>query len=648
MKAGSKARDPATGRLMHIIVGTAGHIDHGKTSLVKALTGTDPDRLKEEKARGITIDLGFASLALDGGTTLGFIDVPGHERFVKNMLAGVGGIDLVMLVVAADESVMPQTREHLDICSLLGLRHGLTVLTKIDAADPELVDLAEVEVHEFLKGSFLEHAPVLRVSAVTGEGIPRLVETLSTLARGTPARDDSLLFRLPIDRAFSMKGFGTVVSGTLTAGRIRKDEEIELLPDGRSARVRGIQVHGRAVDEARAGQRTALNLPRVDLADVERGMIAVPPGVFRSASNFDVYLELLPSAPAPIVRRRRIRFHIGTAELLGYAVLLGEETLEPGGSTFAQILLERPTFALPGDRFIVRQYSPMTTIGGGEILEAGSRRHRRSERAVVERLARVKDAPLDRRVLDYVEEADVRSIDTDGLVARLGVTGDQARDAVLALAREGRAHISSDNPLVASSVAAFDRISRGMREAVRRFHDEDPLQPGMTREELKARLPRDVSALLFRSALDALVAARELAVDHDLVRASERTVTLGIGEVRIREALEARLRSAALQPPAIDELIGSVEADPQVARKILQLMLKENAVVKVAEGTFVDRGALERLVEDVKALKAKSDRLGVKEFKELTGLSRKYAMPLLEYLDGRRVTRRVGDERLIL
>ncbi len=402
----------------NIIVGTAGHIDHGKTALVKALTGIDADRLKEEKERGITIDIGFANLPIDAETTLGFIDVPGHERFVKNMLAGVGGIDIVMLVVAADESVMPQTREHLDICSLLQIKRGLTVLTKIDATDPDLVDLAEIEVHEFLKGSFLEGAPIVRVSAATGQGIAALTSVLAELARTTPTRDATQIFRLPIDRGFTMRGFGTVVSGTLIAGRIQRDQEVELLPPQRSARVRGIQVHGAAVEEARAGQRTALNLQRVELGDIERGMVVVPPGIFTAARAFDVDLTLLPSAPGPIVRRKRIRFHVGTTEVMGYVVLLGRDTLEPGESAYAQILLEAPAFALPGDRFIVRQYSPMLTIGGGAILDAGAERHRRSDPSVVERLDRLKHATTGERELEHVREARLRGADLAALVAR--------------------------------------------------------------------------------------------------------------------------------------------------------------------------------------------------------------------------------------
>ena len=398
----------------HIIVGTAGHIDHGKTALVKALTGIDTDRLKEEKERGITIDLGFANLPLDAETTIGFVDVPGHERFVKNMLAGVGGIDVVMLVIAADESVMPQTREHLAICELLRVKNGLTVLTKIDAVERDIADLAEIEVHEFLKGSFLASAPVLRVSAFSGEGLPALVETLRTLAAQAAPRDASRVFRLPIDRCFTMKGFGAVAAGTLISGRIGRDDEVELLPDRKPARVRGVQVHGRTVEEARAGQRTALNLQRVDLADIERGMVVTVPGVFAPSTTFDVHLELLADADRPMPVRKRIRFHVGTTEVIGYVVLLGQDVLEPGGSAYARVRLETPAFALPGDRFIIRQYSPMTTLGGGEILDAQPPRSRRSDPALLERLKIFKNGSTGERLQRMVSDAGAADARRDG------------------------------------------------------------------------------------------------------------------------------------------------------------------------------------------------------------------------------------------
>jgi len=634
--------------MSHIIVGTAGHIDHGKTALVKALTGIDADRLKEEKERGITIDIGFANLRLDDGTTIGFIDVPGHERFVKNMLAGVGGIDAVMLVVAADESVMPQTREHLDICSLLHIKRGITVLTKIDATDPELADLAEVEVHELVKGSFLEGAPVIRVSSVTGEGIPALIAALETIAREVPSRDDSQVVRLPIDRCFTMRGFGTVVAGTLIAGHIRRDDEIEILPERRSARVRGIQVHGASVDEAHAGQRTALNLQRLDLGDVERGMVLTAPGVFTPSAAFDVHVELLPSAPGPIVRRKRIRLHIGTAELMGYVVLLGQDELAPGQSSFAQVLLERPTFALPGDRFIIRQYSPMVTLGGGEILDARPARHRRSDQAIPQRLQLLQRSPLNARIAAMVEGAGLRGMDVDELIGRLGLGRDQVDSALETLLRERRLREVADRPRTLAGWTVFEGAVDALLADVRRFHESEPLAKGISREDLKTRALRGASPLVFRAALDQLVQQHLIALDQDLVHVHGRVVTLKDDDARMRKQLEERFRALGLQAPSADEVIRELNLERGPARKILQLMVGDQSVVKIAEDMFLDRSALHKLIEDVRALKEKQGRFGVKEFKELTGLSRKFAVPLLEYLDAQRITRRVGDERMIL
>jgi selenocysteine-specific elongation factor len=634
--------------MSHIVVGTAGHIDHGKTSLVKALTGIDADRLKEEKERGITIDLGFASLRLDDGTTIGFVDVPGHERFVKNMLAGAGGIDAVVLVIAADEAVMPQTREHLDICSLLHVKRGITVLTKVDATEPGIADLAEIEVREYLKGSFLQDSPVIRVSSVTGEGIDALKAELTRLSQEIAPRDASQMFRLPIDRCFTMKGFGTVVSGTLIAGRIHRDDEVEVLPSGLSARVRGIQVHGGNVEEARAGQRTALNLQRVELDEIERGMVLGPPGVFRPTSIFDVELELLGSAPGPIVRRKRVRFHVGTAEVMGYVVLLGQDTLAPGASALAQVLLERPTFALPGDRFIIRQYSPMVTIGGGEIVDAQPRRHRRLDAEVTRALQSFKTASLDERVAALVEDAGTRTVDAADLVGRLGVTPDQIAAALERLVQDHVVQLLQESPAVAVSHAVFDAAGKTIRGEVAKFHEAEPLARGIAREDLRGRALRGGAPLLFRALLDHLASTHALAVEQDIVRLYERTVTLSEADGRIRAQLQERYRALGLQAPAADDVIRELGLERTRARRILKLLLDDRVIGKVTEETFVDAAALSSLIEQVRGMKQRAPRFGVKEFKDLTGLSRKFAMPLLEYLDGQRVTRRIGDERVIL
>ncbi|HJR59839.1 MAG TPA: selenocysteine-specific translation elongation factor [Vicinamibacterales bacterium] len=634
--------------MSHIIVGTAGHIDHGKTALVKALTGIDTDRLKEEKERGITIDLGFASLALDAETTIGFVDVPGHERFIKNMLAGVGGIDVVMLVIAADEAVMPQTREHLAICELLRVQKGLTVLTKIDAVEPDIADLVEVEVQEFLKRSFLANAPILRVSAHTGEGLPALVARLTELAATAVPRDAARMFRLPIDRCFTMKGFGAVAAGTLIAGRIRRDQEVELLPPRKPARVRGIQVHGVSVDEARAGQRTALNLQRVDLSEIERGMVLTVPGLFSPSSTFDVQLELLAAAEHPLPSRKRIRFHVGTTELIGHAVLLGQDALEPGASAFARIRLERPAFALPGDRFIIRQYSPMTTLGGGEILDAQPPRRRRSDPALVERLRIFQAGSTSDKIRRLVAEAGSATTDETALVARLGLAPEAVRGELQQLAHRGDVRILSSDPFVVAAAEAFDRAAAKASDAVTTFHAAEPLLAGIGREDLKARVFADASPVFFRGVLDDLASKQVVTVDQDVIRAFGRSVTLQGADAAARTQLSARFRELGLQAPPPDEVAAGVGVDRATARKIIQLLLKDQALVKINEAMIVDRAALQKLIDDVRARKTTSPRLGVGEFKELTGLSRKFAVPLLEYLDGQRVTRRVGDERIIL
>ena len=631
----------------HVIIGTAGHIDHGKTALVKALTGIDADRLKEEKERGITIDLGFANLPIDEGTTLGFVDVPGHERFIKNMLAGVGGIDIVMLVIAADESVMPQTREHLAICSLLRVRHGITVLTKIDAVDADTADVVEIEVQELLEGTFLEKAPLLRVSARTGQGIPDLVRALSHLASTIVPRDASQIFRLPVDRAFTMKGFGAVAAGTLIAGRVQRDDEVELLPSRKSARVRGIQVHGHATDSASAGQRTALNLQRVTLEDVHRGMVVTVPGVFTATTSFDVELELLPDVE-PMPSRKRIRFHVGTSELIGRVVLLGQDELAPGGRSFARVRLEQPAFALPGDRFIVRQYSPMTTLGGGVVLDSHPPRLRRADKNIVQRLTVLRDGTTADRVLQLVRESGDAGLDDGSLMARTGLTPGAIAASRSELLQTGAVRTIESNPPTIAATAAFDAAAARAMQTVRAFHAAEPLVKGIGREDLKARAFKHASPAFFRAVVDALAADRQLAADQDVVHQFGRAVTFQGADEQHREVLAARFRDLGLQAPPPDEVIASAKVDRATGRKILQLLLKDQSLVKVNESLIVDRAALQKLVDDVRARKALNPKLGVGEFKELTGLSRKFAVPLLEYLDAQRITRRVGDDRIIL
>jgi selenocysteine-specific elongation factor len=510
-----------------------------------------------------------------------------------------------------------------------------------------MADLVEIEVREFLKGSFLERSPILRVSSHTGEGIPDLKNLLRESIKNIGPKDAGEIFRLPIDRCFTMKGFGTVVTGTLIAGRVQKEEEVEILPAQRVTRVRGIQVHGSVAAAAAAGQRTALNLQGIDVADVQRGMVLTAPHLFTPASMLDCYIELLPSA-APIEFRKRVRFHTGTAELMANLVLLGQDRLMPGGSAFAQIRLEEPAFALPGDRFIIRQYSPMITIGGGEILDAHPEKHRSSDPRVIERLKVFKNGGADDAILKVIEDAGLHGIELPKLAARRGITPARVKDRLLAIAKKGQLRILTDNPMTVVSGAAFKSVSDAAATAVKRFHETNPLVQGINREELKGRVFGDSSNIVFQAVLDKLVADKKIAVALDVIHEFGRKVTLKADEEQIRAQLIERFRALSLQVPSPDEVIDSLKLDRTTARKILQLMLKENTLVKINEEMVIDRETLDKLIAGVRALKSRNPKLGVAEFKDLTGVSRKYAIPLLEYLDRQRVTRRVGDERTIL
>jgi selenocysteine-specific elongation factor len=634
--------------MQHVIVGTAGHIDHGKTALVKALTGIDTDRFIEEKERGITIDIGFANLELESGATIGFVDVPGHERFVKNMLAGVGGIDVVMLVVAADESIMPQTREHMEICSLLNIRYGLTVITKIDTVDEEIADLVELELREYLKPTFLGDSPVVRVSSHTGVGIPELTAALDEVTRRVPAKDTSRIFRLPIDRCFTMKGFGTVVTGTLISGSVRREDEVELLPTGRPCRIRGLQVHGKAVEVAEAGQRTAVNLQGVDVTDAQRGTVLTDRGVLRPASMFDCHLELLRSAAQPILRRKRIRFHVGTSEIMGYVALLGTEQLEPGGDAFAQVRLEEEAVALPGDRFIVRQYSPMVTIGGGEILEVGPRRHRLKDPDVLRRLRAFRDGSTEDRLLILVEEAGLGTKTLSDLVRDVGISAVAIRKHLEGLANRGRVRFLSLEPAVLISESRFQDALVQTLDQILRFHDSQPLATGISKEELRHRVFSQAAGLVFEAVLEELEREGKVEALQDVIRRFGRQVELSPAEAEIRQALKSGFRRLGLKAPAPDEVIQKLGLERSAARKILQLMIRDGGLTKVSEDLVVDPGAMEEMIERIRNRKSTNPKLEVGDFKDLIGVSRKYAIPLLEYLDRRRVTRRVGGARVIL
>ena len=625
----------------HVVIGTAGHIDHGKSTLVLALTGTDPDRLQEEKARGITIDLGFAHTA-EGEVVLSFVDVPGHERFVRNMLAGAGGVDAVMLHVAADESVMPQTREHFDICRLLQVPRGLVAVTKTDLVDAETIDVVRLEVQDLVAGSFLEGAPIIPVSARTGSGVAELRQALARLAgdRQRPATGPP---RLPIDRVFSMRGFGTVVTGTLIAGRVRQDDELVLLPSGRDVKVRGVQVHGQAQAEAEAGQRVAVNLSGVDVGEIDRGEILTRPGTVTLTQRLDATIEVLRSA-RPLRHGARVRFHQGTRELPARVSLVDGAALEPGASAFARIHLAAPATLVRGDRFILRTSSPVGTIAGGAVLDPWPPRRGIRSAGANARFAGLARGSAADAVIAWVEE-DTRGVPIDALVSRGGVPWPLRDDVLEAIGRTGRTVRIGDALYDAARLAA---ARERLVTIVREHHGAHPLEEGIPREDLRARVLRDAPPAVFEHVLDTLVSSG-VVVARDRVALRGHSLALTDEEARVRDTVAQIIGDAALAPPDRSELPARVGARPEVVERMAALLVRQKVLARVGDLLFHD-AALRRLKAEIRALK--DDRgastIDVATFKDRYRVSRKYAIPLLEFLDRERVTRRVGEVRQIL
>ena len=643
-----------------VVVGTAGHIDHGKSALVLALTGTDPDRLKEEKARGITIDLGFAHAIIEG-INFAFVDVPGHERFVKNMLAGAGGIDLVVLVVAADESVMPQTREHFDICRLLRVRSGLVALTKSDLADAETLELARLEVRELVAGSFLDGAPIVPVSAKTGDGLEAFRRALVEVASHTAGRNTDGATRLPIDRVFSMKGFGTVITGTLVSGRIATDHELMLLPGERLVKVRGVQVHGERKAEAVAGHRTAVNLSGVDVGDIARGQDLVTPGAFEETRVADAVVELLPGAK-PLRHGARVRFHQGTAETLGRIAIVGPlasaagrgvPAIEPGSQAFVRLRLERPTVLTRGDRYILRAYSPAVTIAGGAIIDPRPPKTATRTETALARSRRLAIDPLaDRAAVELagatamIDAAAAAGMPVPSLTTRAAIDPVALDARIDALVRSGAA-LRAGGVLVAPAIVAD--LKARIVAVLAEHHRAQPLAEGVPREELRDQLFGRGHADVFARALDDLVTEKKIVV-RDRVALATHRVELSPEETRARTAIEQAFRQAGLKPPDAGTVAAEAGVSAAVADRVLKLLQRQKVLVRLDTLLFHDE-ALKRLKAEVAALKTTTGtgaRIDVATFKERFGVTRKFAIPLLEYLDRERLTRRVGDSRVIL
>jgi selenocysteine-specific elongation factor len=628
----------------HVVVGTAGHIDHGKTSLVKALTGIDTDRLPEEKARGITIDLGFAFLEEPDGLTIEIVDVPGHERFVKNMLAGIGGIDMAMLVIAADEGVMPQTREHFAICSLLHIQKGLVALTKTDMVEPDWLELVREDVAGLARGTFLEGAPIVPVSSKTGTGVADLRAALRDLAKQVAPRATDQLPRLPIDRVFTIKGFGTVVTGTLMAGRLRVDDRVEVFPRALQAKVRGLQTHSHPVTEAHAGQRTAVNLQGVERLAVERGDVVGLAGTLVPSVLMDGTLELLADAPRPVKTRDRVRFHAGTSEVMARVLLLDRQELEPGQSAFARFRLEAPLVAMPDDRFVVRSYSPMVTIGGGTLLDIAPPRFKRKGPALVAHLALLREGRPEAVVEEHVRHAGVGGVRLAALSGRVPFGPERLRGLLDTLQGSGRVAAVDRDWFVHPE--SLERVRGLVVTTLTEFHRASPLRPGISREELRGRAGA-ADERVFAYLLGVLESEGVLKAERDKVRLATHEVKLTPEQQKIVDRVEAEFLGAAAAPPSPEEAMARAGLPGDEEHELFQVLIEARKLVRVKDSLFFHTEALQTIQDKLVALLQERKEIGPADIKDLLGISRKYAIPLLEFFDGRRVTARVGERRVL-
>ncbi len=631
--------------LKQIILGTAGHIDHGKTALIKAVTGINTDRLKEEKLRGITIELGFASMNLPSGRHLGIVDVPGHEKFVKHMVAGATGIDIVTMVIAADEGVMPQTREHMEICSLLGIKHGFVVLTKTDMVDEEWLELVQDDVKEFLQGTFLENSPIIPVSSVTGSGIPEFIKTLDEISATIPTKPLTGLVRLPVDRVFSMKGFGTVITGTLISGSIHTGDIIMVYPSGITSKIRGIQIHNQTVSLAEAGMRTAVNFQGLDKTAVNRGDVLSTPGDLKPSYMLDVSIHLLDSNKKPVKNRTRIRFHAGTSEVLGILVLLDKNKLAPGKTTVAQLRLDSPVSVVKDDRFVIRSYSPVHTIGGGHILNPIPQKHKGFKPELVKGLQAIDDSKPEEIIAYHVNEFGYQGVSFSDLKIMTNLSEKQLNNAmqglmskktIICFDKENRFYIHNNN---------LEKLKKESFDYLDNYHKSNPLKAGMPKEELKSKFSSFLNSKLFHLMLSQLINDKEIIQEEDSIHLSSHTVSLGADQAVIRKKILDTYAKSKLTPPYFKELSKTLDVDAARAKDVLMLLVEEGLILKIKEDLYFYTEAVNdlksRLVDYLKLNK----EITTPQFKDMASVSRKFLIPLIEYFDSTNLTLRVGNSR---
>ena len=639
--------------MREIVLGTAGHVDHGKTSLIRALTGIETDRLKEEKKRGITIELGFAYLDLPCGHRLGIVDVPGHEKFVKNMVAGVTGMDMVAFIIAADEGIMPQTVEHFEICRLLGVKKGMVVLTKKDMVDEDWLEMVQDEIREFCEGSFLESAPIIPVSSITGEGIDEVRKTLDEFVRQHNFQEAFGPFRLPVDRVFAMKGFGAVVTGTSISGRTSVGEELQFYPGNTVSKVRGIQVHSLAVDTVEAGHRTAINMQGVDTHDIERGMVLASPHSLQPNYMLDCQLLYLGSNAKALAHRKRVRVHLGTAEIIGRVSLLDRDELEPGEEAGVQLLLESPVAVWPDDHFVIRSYSPVATIGGGRVLGNVSPRKRKrlteADRAYNRKIFQVfLEGSVEERTLAYLKESGARGLTFDDLAIRLGLFGKHLKKALndpLSTKKMGVVDSASQRYV---DVEIAEKTKKEMLHYLAKYHKNNPLLTGLVREELRLSIGKVIDQKVFAYCLNELLRKGEVVQEESMLRLAGHEVALKADEEELQRELLGWYESKGLSTPTVRETMDHFsEYSEKMLKGVLDLLLREAKLVKISETLYYERRLIDDLVAKVVAEIQSKGEIDAPGFKELTGLTRKFSIPILEYLDRIKLTIRVGDARVL-
>lgn len=621
----------------YVILGTAGHIDHGKSALVKTLTGIDPDRLKEEKERGITIDLGFADLVYPDGLTVGIVDVPGHERLVRNMLAGAGGIDIVILVIAADEGIMPQSREHLSICNLLKIKSGLVVITKADLVEDDWIKLVSEEAKDFVKGTFLEGVEIIPVSSKTGKNIELLKEKIRDVALTVKPKLTKGLFRLPIDRVFTLKGFGTVVTGTAISGSISVDDTVEILPANINSKVRGLHSHGKSIKTAYAGQRVAINVSGVEKESLKRGDVVVVPGRFSPAKAVDAKIELLKDSPI-LKNRSLVHFHSGTSETIARVILYNLEEIKPGEGCYCQLRLHEPVIVVSGDRYIIRRFSPVETIGGGEILDAHPGRRKRAEG--IEDLKILELGTLEEKIAMKIKKAGINGMPVTTLDGWINADVPAIQDAINTLRQRGTV-VQHENILIHS--IAVNSIRAGIDKILNAFHKQNSLKTGMPKEEVRAQLKID------QKIFNALtVAMEEVVMDKDLMRLSSFKVSLSEVDKGIETKILNMLEQSGFQPPLKEEIAKALNLQQKQLDDILKLIAKQGSIVRVNETMYITKAVYEKIIDALKNFFSKKKEMTIAEFRDILNTSRKYALPILEYLDTQRITMRVGDVRKFL